>query len=132
LAERVSARLNPGEDRKFGLLVGGAFLGLAVLLEWRGRRSAAPVVAGIGVLLVAGGLLLPARLAPVRRAWMGLAHAISTVTTPVFMGVVYFVVFAPMGALMRLLGRNPIAATHTGSRWVVRATGTKSDMARQF
>jgi saxitoxin biosynthesis operon SxtJ-like protein len=132
LAERVPARLNPGEDRKFGLLVGGAFVGLAVLLEWRGRTSAAPVVAGIGVLLVAGGLLLPARLAPVRRAWMGLAHAISTVTTPVFMGVVYFVVFAPAGALMRLFGRNPIAPNHEGTRWVARETGTKSDMARQF
>jgi len=62
----------------------------------------------LGTVLLAAGAAIPARLGPVYRAWMGLAQAISRVTTPVFMGVVFFAVLTPMGLVMRLFGRNPI------------------------
>ena len=41
---------------------------------------------------------------------MGLAHAISKVTTPIFMGVVYFVVITPIGFIRRrAFGSNPLS-----------------------
>jgi hypothetical protein len=39
---------------------------------------------------------------------MGLAHAISRVTTPIFLGLVYFLTIMPIGLIMRAVGRNPI------------------------
>jgi hypothetical protein len=64
---------------------------------------------------------------------MGVSVALSKVTTPVFMSAVYFVVFTPAAAVMRLLGRNPLARQRRKATfWVTRAGGPRSDMDRQF
>lgn len=60
----------------------------------------------IGGSLVVAALLVLQRLGPVERVWVALAHAISKVTTPILMGIVYFLVVTPIGLVMRLLGRN--------------------------
>ena len=39
-----------------------------------------------GAARASAALVVPTQLGPVERAWMGLAHAISKVTTPIFMG----------------------------------------------
>ena len=104
----IPARLTTAEDRKFGLTVGGAFLVLGAFLQWRGRATASTVCLAGGAALVLAGLVVPGALAPVHRGWMGLSRLLSKVTTPIFMGVVYFLVITPMGLLMRLFGRNPL------------------------
>ena len=83
--------------------------------------------------MVVSGLALPGRLGPVYRAWMGLAHALSKVTTPVFMSLAYFVVFTPAGLIMRVFGHRPLAPNRAqGSFWVSRRTEPRSSMERQF
>lgn len=126
--------MSPGEGRKFGITVGTAFLALAGILWWRGR-GAAPWLGSLGALLALAGVLIPTRLGPVQRAWMGLAHLLSKVTTPVFMSIIYFLVLAPIGLVMRMAGRNPIAvAPIDGSFWARRsgASESGSGMERQF
>ena len=115
------------------MTVGIAFLVLAALLWWRGRQVA-PVVGVVGALLVVAAFLVPSQLGPVQRAWMGLAHMISKITTPIFMGVVYFVVLTPIGLLKRTLGSNPMAPRSDGSSyWVARHDDvTQRSMERQF
>jgi hypothetical protein len=99
---------------------------------WRGNTSLQIVFGALGVALGGAGLLLPERLGPVQRAWMGLAHAISRVTTPIFLGIVYFVVIMPVGLLMRLLGRNPIRHDAVeGSYWASRSEA-RGGMTNQF
>jgi hypothetical protein len=121
LAGRVQARLSPGEGRKFGLTVGIAFWVLTAVLAWRGRTIAMWIMGSVGTALLFAGLVLPAYLGPVQRAWMGLAHAISRVTTPIFLGVTYFLVLGPVGLGMRLFGRNPLVHTpERDSYWVHR------------
>jgi Saxitoxin biosynthesis operon protein SxtJ len=135
MAARVPARLSAGEGRKFGLTVGGAFLALGALLWWRGRPDAVVfTVAGLGAVLALAALLVPTRLGPVFRAWMGLAEAMSKVTTPVLMAAVYFLVFTPVGLVRRLFGRDPLARPPRGaSAWVVRGAGERrSDLRHQF
>ena len=114
-------------------MLGGAFLALGGVLWWRGHGAVAWVGFGLGTLLLMAALAIPGRLGPVHRAWMGVSAALSKVTTPVFMGVVYFLVLTPAGFLMRLLGRNPLARDpkHT-TFWVARQSGPRSDMERQF
>lgn len=108
LATGIPARLTPAEGRKFGLLVGGAFLLFATISWWRGHDVAPLVLGGLGGALTVLGLAIPGRLGPVYRAWMGLAHLLSRVTTPIFLGIVYFLVITPMGWLLRLLKGNPL------------------------
>jgi hypothetical protein len=96
--------LTKSQGRKFGLTVGIAFLALTALLLWRQRETIAYVTGTLGGLLVLGGLVIPTKLGPVERAWMAMAHKISKVTTPIVMGIVYFIVIAPIGLGREFLG----------------------------
>jgi len=133
MADGIPARLTPAENRKFALSVGAAFLVLGGLLWYRGRLNGAAVAAGVGSVLMLAGVVLPVRLGPVHRGWLMLAKAISAVTTPVFLGVVYFLLFLPVGAVLRLVGRDPLAAKGRESFWHARTgAGRRSDLTRQF
>ena len=133
LATGIPARLTPAQGRKFGLTVGGAFLVLGLVLAWRHREAARNVMLGLGAAFSLAGLIMPTMLGPVERAWMGLAHLLSKVTTPIFMGVVYFVILTPTAAGLAVFGRTPLKMKKSaGGYWVTRDRGQASDMARQF
>ena len=125
--------MTAAQGRKFGLTVGGAFLAIGLLLAWRHREVARNVMLGLGAALSLAGLLVPTMLGPVERAWMGLAHLLSKVTTPIFMGVVYFVVLTPIAAALALFGKTPLKMKKSADGyWVTRDRGQGGDMARQF
>lgn len=130
----VPARLSKADGRRFGLGVGGAFLAIAAFVWWRGRMGAVPYLAGLGGGLVLAGLLVPTLLGPLYRGWMGLALLLSKVTTPIFMGLVYFIVIMPIGLFMRLIGRRSLVRVPDGDGfWIDRKTGgDASRMKRQF
>jgi len=135
MAKRVSARLNAAaKGRKFGLTVGIAFLVLAAIALWRGAPRAPVGLAVLGGLLFLAALVVPAYLGPVERVWMGMAKLISRFTTPVFMGIIYFGLFTPMGVLRRRFGRDRLAhRSLSGSLWADRPeTARRSDLERQF
>jgi hypothetical protein len=127
--------LSPSEGRRFGLTVGAAFLALATLLWWRGTLYPAGAVGMLGAALVLAGLIAPGRMGPTYRAWMSLAVALSKITTPVFMAVIYFVVVTPVGFMVRLLRGNPLVRPQPRSSfWVPREAHQRrrTDMERQF
>jgi hypothetical protein len=130
----IPARLSPAEGRRFGITLGLAFLALAGLLYWRTFPTGSAVTAALGILLLVAGLILPTHLGTVSRGWMKLGAAISVVTTPVFMGVVYFLVLTPTGLIMRMIGRNPLKPARAGgTHWVTRAENhRRSSLDRQF
>ena len=121
MAERVSARLSASEGRKFALTVAAALVVLASVALWRGHGRPAGILGLAGLLLATAGIIVPYRLGPLYRAWMGLAHTIARVTNPVVMGFVYFVVITPVGIVMRLFGSNPLKRiSEEGSFWIRR------------
>jgi hypothetical protein len=116
-------------------VVGAAFLALGALLWWRGRPSSALVLGALGAALLLCGVMLPGALVPVRRLWMGMAMVMSKVTTPIFMGIVYFVILTPAGIARRLFGNGPLKPQPKGSsRWVARDARARQpeDMQHQF
>jgi hypothetical protein len=135
MAEGVPARLTPAAGRKFGLTLGIAFGVIGAILYWRGKPTRAMVLFTISGLFILAGLAIPTHLGPVERAWMGLAHLISKVTTPIFMGVVYFVVMMPIGFIRRVMG-SPLVPEkeRSASRWQphIPAEPLGENMERQF
>lgn len=131
---RVPARLTKSEGRRFAFPVGTAFLVLAGIVWWRERILLAQIFAGVTVALYISGALIPTLLGPVYRGWMGFAHAISKVTTPIFMGIVYYVVVGPIGVLRRALGHNPMVhEAEADSFWKKREKGSRQgNLSRQF
>lgn len=127
--------MTPEEGRKFAFPVGTAFLVLGGIVWWRGHTGVATVFGVVAGLLLVAGLVIPGKLGPVYRGWMGFALLLSKVTTPIFMGITYFLVLSPIGLLMRLLGYNPLKRKlHDDSFWIPRPEGPsrKSDLNRQF
>lgn len=135
MAAAVAERLSTSRGRRFGFTVGGAFLLLAAIAWWRGHALSSTVFTVLGSLLVVAGALVPRQLGPVEAAWMGLAHAISKVTTPIVMAILWLLVITPAAWLRRLIGGNPLVrAERDGSYWRPRPDGerrTKS-LQRQF
>jgi hypothetical protein len=127
------AEFTPAEGRKFGVTVGLAFLALATLLWWKENAGIAwKILGGIGATLVLAGVILPAQLGPVYRGWMKFALLLSKVTTPIFMGIIYFGLFLFTGGLRRTLGKNALVRTEQdGSFWITRDV-KRANLERQF
>lgn len=134
MAERVPARLTAAQGRRFAFPVGGAFLALGGILWWRDAPTVASVLGALGGVLLLAGVVAPARLGPVERGWMRLAHAISRVTTPIVMTIAWLLVITPVGLVRRTLGSNPMRHRPTGDGyWKPRAAGARrSDLTRPF
>ena len=123
--------------RRFALTLAPAFGVLALIAFWRERSVLSMVLAAIASITLVAGLVIPGRLEPVEKGWMALAHAISRVTTPIFMGIVYFVILTPVGVVRRLAGANSLVhRPDNGSHWIRRpardAEKTRRQMERQF
>ena len=89
----------------------------------------------VGTLLIAAALVAPSRLGPLRRAWLAVGEGIGKVTTPLFLGIIYFGAIAPIGLLLRAFHRNPMKRRRLATTaWVPRTAETRSrrDMERQF
>jgi hypothetical protein len=115
--------------------VGAAFLALAGLAAWRGHALAALALGGLGGTLLVTALSVPAWLGPVYRLWMGLAAAMSKITTPLVMGIVYFGLVTPIGVLLRRARRSHLVRPRASkSFWVAReiVARQRTDMERQF
>jgi hypothetical protein len=116
-------------DRSFGLTVGGILAAIAVvrtlLHMWHGTAAGAFEMAlgGIGLVLIGFGLVAPARLAPLNRAWTKLGLILFKVVNPVVLGLIYLTTIGPIGLLMRLTGRDLLSLKidrQAASYWVVR------------
>jgi hypothetical protein len=117
-------------DRGFGLTVGGILVAIAGVRAglhlWAGTAPGwfEGVLGGIGALLLVFGLLAPARLAPLNRAWTGLGLLLFKVVNPVVLGGIYLTTIVPIGLVLRLTGRDPLHRKFeraAASYWVVRA-----------
>jgi hypothetical protein len=133
LETRVPSRLSTADGRRFGVTVGLAFLVLSLLLWWRGHDMARTVTGTAAAVFLTGGVLLPAYMGPLYRLWMRFGLALSKVTTPIFMAIIFFVVITPIGLVARAVGHRPLRPRDSASLWRRRAEGDrKSDLQRQF
>jgi hypothetical protein len=95
-------------DRGFGLAFTGFFAIVAIVRWWKDNGGAGWFAASAAIML-AIALVRPALLAPLNRLWTKLALLISKVMNPVIMGILFFLVVAPIGLVMRAFGKRPLA-----------------------
>jgi hypothetical protein len=128
----------PREVRQFALLALPAFclllagLGLFRYASW----PAALLLTGAAIASAVLGLLRPRWMRAVLIAWMWAAWPIGWVVSHLLMAIIYYLVIAPIGLIMRALGRDPLqrrldrdAATY----WTPREPEIDSDRYfRQF
>jgi len=97
--------VTPSSNRAFGMVLAAFFalLGLLPLLRGRPVRLWALPVSGI---LLLAALVAPAMLAPLNRVWTALGTLLHKITNPIILGVFFYLVFTPFGALLRLFGKD--------------------------
>jgi hypothetical protein len=94
-------------DRSFGVTVGGILTLLGLWRWWAvGLAPLAALLLAVGLALVLGGLVVPAALAPLNRAWTALGLLLGRIVTPVVMAFIYVLAFVPTGLVMRARGRD--------------------------
>ncbi len=96
--------------REFGLVTGGIVAGLfGLFLPWL-FDSGIPVWPWIlAVILALWAIIAPNTLEPVYRVWMRIGFLTGSVTTPLILGFVFFLVVLPTALVMRLIGHDPMA-----------------------
>ena len=135
MEEKLPARLNRSDGRRFAFTVGVALLSLSVVARFRQHSLLFAAFSLPGALLFLAGWIVPTRLSPIWRLWMGMAHAISRVTAPIAMSAVYFLALTPIGTVKRVAGRNALSRPKDArGYWVRRDSGqeARSDLERQF
>ncbi|QLH39620.1 MAG: sxtJ [Defluviicoccus sp.] len=96
--------------RNFGLQLGGLIagvFGLLLPLLWGLRIPLWPWV--LGGVIVAWALVLPRGLRLVHRYWMKLALLLQRFVSPIILAAIFYLVFLPAGAIMRVFGSDPMA-----------------------
>jgi hypothetical protein len=97
-----SARLG---DRTFGLTFAGLFWVIAGVVWMLSGRVSTVALATFGFSLAAG-LFAPGLLMPLNRLWTLFGRRIGVVSNHVLLGVFFFFLITPMGAMVRLFRRT--------------------------
>ena len=121
--------------RSFGLIVGGIFALIGAWpAVWRGQpfRLWSLILGGI---LIALALAWPRSLTRVYRVWMTVGEVLGWINTRLILGMLFYLLFTPMGWGMRLRGKDPMRRTlvpEAESYRVVRQPRPASHMLHQF
>ena len=121
--------------RSFGLIVGSIFALIGVWpAVWRGQPLHLWSLI-LGGVLMALALVWPRSLTQVYRLWMTVGEVLGWINTRLILGVLFYLVFTPLGWCMRLRGKDPMQRTlapEAESYRVVRQPRPSSHMRHQF
>ena len=109
------------EQRTFGLSAGLVCAFVTIQHVRHGHVMAAAAVGVFGAVVAGLGYLAPGVLRYPSAVWWRVLHALGWVNTRLILGVLFFLVLTPIGAVRRLLGWDPLALKRTPGRtshWV--------------
>ena len=103
----VNTNPDKQELRKFGLVFAGMFILIfGLLLPWIWDKSSPMWPWIVAAVFVATALLVPMVLGPVYRLWMKIGHVLGWINTRIILGIMFFLMFAPVALLLRLLRKD--------------------------
>ena len=103
----VNTNPDKQELRKFGLVFAGMFILIfGLLLPWIWDKSSPMWPWIVAAVFVATALLVPMALGPVYRLWMKIGHVLGWINTRIILGIMFFLIFAPVALLLRLLRKD--------------------------
>jgi len=109
-------------DRSFGLVFAAVFAILGVLPMF---KSHSPRWWSFGVALAFAivALVMPSILSGLNKLWMKLGLLLAKIVSPIALGILFYLVFTPIGLLMRLAGKDPMrlkSDANARSYWITR------------
>jgi hypothetical protein len=93
--------------KKFAVTMGIFFIGITVFILMK-RRYIAKIPFTISAVFFLLAIFLPNILKPVYFLWMKLTFILGWVNTRVILIIVFYLIFTPVGLLMRLFGNDSL------------------------
>ena len=120
--------------RQFAVLFLIFIGGLGTVLYFKGKPLiVSEILWNLSWIVCLAGLIYPPLVRPVYVAMMAVALPIGFVVSTILMLIIYFLIMAPIGLVMRLFGYDPMRmrpAAATESFWIERPR--TSDVRRYF
>jgi hypothetical protein len=125
----------PGKaERLFGWVMAAAcaLWSLQALRHSPPRFLPAPAAAAVGFALLA--LFRPGMLTVPNRLWLKLGQALHRVTSPIALGLIYFVAVVPTGLIARRFGHDPLRQRQPSGKtfWIDRVPRDPGHFRNQF
>jgi hypothetical protein len=99
--------LKTSSDRGFGLVF-AAFCAIVAALSLYNGQHRWPWWLAAAVVFALVAFLRPRLLGPLNRLWTKLGLLLFTVISPIVLGIVFFACIAPIGWIMRRMGKDPL------------------------
>ncbi|MHB8622280.1 MAG: SxtJ family membrane protein [Sulfuricaulis sp.] len=109
-------------DRAFGLVLAGLFFVIAGGPLFHGYAIRWWSV-GVAAVFALAALVKPALLAGLNRLWIKLGVLLGKVVSPIALGILFYGVITPLGAVRRLAGKDPLHLRldpDANSYWITR------------
>lgn len=106
-------------NRKFGLFFTAVFAITAAYCFYQTALAYAYFLGVIAAALLLATLTKADLLLPLNKAWMRLGLLLGMIVSPIVLGMIFFLLFTPIGLLMRLFGRDELRLklTARASHW---------------
>lgn len=91
--------------RNFGILFAAISAGVGAWMLFRGKPDWA-YVAGLAAVFLAGAFAGYRILRPLYIGWMSFAYVLAWLNTRIILSVFYYLVFTPIGLVLRLTGKD--------------------------
>ena len=113
--------------RKFGITTGIIVAGLfGVLFPWLLKAGFVLWPWVLFALLVIMALVAPMSLGSVYQVWMRFGLFMSRFTTPLIMGLVFFLVITPAALIMKIFGKDPMRRELVQDQTTYRVASSKA------
>lgn len=97
------------ELRSFGLIMAGMialFFGLIIPWLWDFGLPLWPWI--VSLVFCISAFAVPGLLRPVFILWTKIGHVLGWINTRLLLGIVFYLVIAPIGMVLKLMGKDPL------------------------
>lgn len=121
---------------KFGFFFSAVFVAVGVYSYWNGHPYVACFFVALGLLFAAIAIVKADLLLPLNKLWMRFGILIGMIVSPIVLGVIFYLLFTPIGVFMRLVGRDELRLKfkRKSTYWMLRdsSTSQNSTFKNQF
>ena len=93
-------------NRKFGFFFSGVFIIVSVYFYLEERSLTSQLFAMFATFFLLLALFKPNLLLPLNKLWMYFGLLLGMIVSPIVLGLIFFVLFFPLGIVMRMFGRD--------------------------
>ena len=138
--KEINWKPDEADTRKFGLTVLVGFVVISILIALGGHFGVEKFakLPDISIYLLSAGIIIftlsylaPSLAKPLYLVWFFIAACIGIVISNLILMLFFYLIFTPIGILMRMSGRDPLRLrAPTTTNWI--AYRAKSDLKRYY